>query len=321
MATTLAHFKTSALDKLIRIAGEKGINIVKLKKGDTFNLGDAKIDILGPDSGCFFTIQQFAALENPLGNWLNNASLAARITVGNTVFLTLGDTEVDEEACLLQSGQNLKADILKISHHGSGRISSAEYLQAVSPTYTYLQVYGDSTTVAKNYEAFTRTNSMANVNGTAWNGQITYTITNNTINVNAKRHNKIIMIESYDEDGQLIATETAMPDEGTNYFLESRAKRNIDGYTYQSTTGDMTGVATDNKTIKSYYKKNAAPAPDEGEATDPETPTEPETPTKPEKPAKNPNTVDSISISLVAIVMCAATAILGYFKLAKRRHS
>ncbi len=308
--TALTRVKTRVLDAIIQKANEKGINIVKLKKGDRFNFGDARIEIIGPDSDIFPTISQLSDLDEPRGHWLNSTSLAARITVDKTVFLTLGDTEAFEEALLLQSGQNLKADIMKISHHGSQTSSTEEFLRAVNPTYTYLQVYGNSTTIMKNFAPFTRINSLANINSNAWNGQITYTITNNTINVDTKRHSKIITIEYYDENNQLITSETAMPDEGTNYFLESRAKRTIDGYTYLSTEGETTGIASEDKVIKSYYLKDPDTTPEESETAET---------TEPEKPVENPKTADNFTIILTIIVMCSAATALGYAKLAKRR--
>ena len=133
-----------------------------------------------------------------------------------------------------------------------------------------------------------------------------------TINVDAKRHSKIVTIECYDENNQLITSETAMPDEGTNYFLESRAKRTIDGYTYLSTEGETTGIASEDKVIKSYYLKDPDTTPEESETAEGET-------TEPEKPVENPKTADSSAIMLTIIVMCSAATALGYAKLAKRR--
>ncbi|MDQ1238472.1 MAG: competence protein ComEC [Thermodesulfobacteriota bacterium] len=63
----------------------------------------------------------------------NDASVVFRLDHGETSFLFTGDLEVAGEQELLQSGVNLRADVLKVGHHGSKSSSSYQFLQAVRP--------------------------------------------------------------------------------------------------------------------------------------------------------------------------------------------
>lgn len=49
----------------------------------------------------------------------NAASLVMRVTVGNATVLLLGDIGGDEQRALLRGGLELRADIVKVAHHGS----------------------------------------------------------------------------------------------------------------------------------------------------------------------------------------------------------
>lgn len=50
-------------------------------------------------------------------------------------FLMTGDAELETEARLLDSPESLKADVLKVAHHGSAFSSSLRFLEAVAPAY------------------------------------------------------------------------------------------------------------------------------------------------------------------------------------------
>ena len=70
----------------------------------------------------------------------NNYSAIMRIQYGETAFLLTGDAGTASEAQMLASGVNLKADVLKIGHHGSSHSSSIRFLAAVSPQYAVIPV-------------------------------------------------------------------------------------------------------------------------------------------------------------------------------------
>ena len=91
--------------------------------GDSYNLGEAKIDVIyvGDDS------------KN-----LNNSSIVLKLKYKNAEFLFMGDLEKDIEKTLLE--KDLKADILKIGHHGSDSSSSEDFIKKVSPSMSIISV-------------------------------------------------------------------------------------------------------------------------------------------------------------------------------------
>lgn len=70
----------------------------------------------------------------PLGH-ANDNSFVVRIGLGNRHALLVGDAEHEAESALLASGKDLRADFLKVGHHGSRTSSGAAFLAAVRPTW------------------------------------------------------------------------------------------------------------------------------------------------------------------------------------------
>ncbi len=104
----------------------KGYTVTTPVPGSTFNLGDVQCTILAPNSQSY---------ED-----LNNYSIVIRVTYGTTSFLFTGDAEVQSEEEMLAKGYNLKADVLKVGHHGSSSSTSPEFLKAVTPQYAVIEV-------------------------------------------------------------------------------------------------------------------------------------------------------------------------------------
>jgi competence protein ComEC len=63
----------------------------------------------------------------------NDRSLVLRVELGALRALLLGDLETRGEEGLLASGAGLRADVLKLAHHGSRSSSTAALLSAVRP--------------------------------------------------------------------------------------------------------------------------------------------------------------------------------------------
>ncbi len=63
----------------------------------------------------------------------NDASLVFRVSWGGRSLLLTGDLESEGEEALVDSGIDLRADVLKLGHHGSPGASSPAFLQAVRP--------------------------------------------------------------------------------------------------------------------------------------------------------------------------------------------
>jgi len=65
---------------------------------------------------------------------VNNNSVLLRLEVGKIAFLFTGDTDQIEETRLMQVGANLKADVLKIPHHGADGNTDPNFLATVAPS-------------------------------------------------------------------------------------------------------------------------------------------------------------------------------------------
>lgn len=70
----------------------------------------------------------------------NNESLVLRATFGGRRFLFTGDIEREAEAGLCESTGDLRADVLKVAHHGSRTSSTVEFLQRVRPVHAVISV-------------------------------------------------------------------------------------------------------------------------------------------------------------------------------------
>ncbi|MEG6588001.1 ComEC/Rec2 family competence protein [Paenibacillus barengoltzii] len=70
----------------------------------------------------------------------NNMSAVVKVTYGRTSFLLTGDAESESERAMLESGVNLRADVMLVGHHGSKSSTTAKFLNAVKPKYAVIQV-------------------------------------------------------------------------------------------------------------------------------------------------------------------------------------
>lgn len=114
---------TRTYEKLLDTINLKGANVIVPEAGDIIKLGSCRVDILGP-------VKKYSDM--------NNSSLVLKITCGSTKFIFTGDMEKEAEQDLIYSGVNLKADLLKVGHHGSRGASSNEFLEKVTPSISII---------------------------------------------------------------------------------------------------------------------------------------------------------------------------------------
>jgi competence protein ComEC len=69
---------------------------------------------------------------------VNSNSIVLRLQVGNVTFLFTGDATLEAEESMMAAGLNLESQVLKVAHHGSRYATSAEFLEAVNPTYAII---------------------------------------------------------------------------------------------------------------------------------------------------------------------------------------
>ena len=128
-------------------------NTVVLNVGSTFQIGDARAEVLGPvNTDQIHPSDYSGILSSSESNdpnviqhtyYENNCCLATMFTCGNTKYFTIGDILEDQTNFLVdQYGSKLKADILKLSHHGTGGGNTERFLAAVRPKYAFAQNTG-----------------------------------------------------------------------------------------------------------------------------------------------------------------------------------
>ncbi|MBI5156217.1 MBL fold metallo-hydrolase [Candidatus Peregrinibacteria bacterium] len=76
---------------------------------------------------------------------VNNSSIVLRVLYGNHSALFTGDMETSEENEVLRSGADLRADIIKVPHHGSKTSSSTGFLLVVRPQLAVISVGKENT--------------------------------------------------------------------------------------------------------------------------------------------------------------------------------
>lgn len=120
---------TKFFDEYKEAVSASGAQYEKALAGKTYDLGDgARLTLLGPTEP-FFTKDQMKAG----GNEPNANSIVVRIDYGEFSMLLPGDAEEQSEHRMLTKDVNLKARVLKVSHHGSKYATSQDFLKRVQP--------------------------------------------------------------------------------------------------------------------------------------------------------------------------------------------
>ena len=125
LLTPVLEWDSNAFRDMIGFAKSQGTPVAVPETGDTLRLGSATVTILycWPDE---------------VKNNTNNSSIVLRVDYVETSFLFTGDAEDYAEYLMLIGDVNLKADVLKVAHHGSSDSSSEKFLRAVSPEYAVI---------------------------------------------------------------------------------------------------------------------------------------------------------------------------------------
>lgn len=113
----------------------KKIRLIEVKKGDKIKIGRySEFKILFPTSRLLS--------ENPL----NNNSIVAQFNYNNFKMLFTGDIEkLAEQQILKAEKAEIRADILKVAHHGSKTSSIPEFIKAVKPKIALIGVEKNNT--------------------------------------------------------------------------------------------------------------------------------------------------------------------------------
>lgn len=114
-------------EKMLDTIESRGIDAEYCRQGAKLDIGNgAEIEFIAP-------------VHDDYTN-LNNYSIVFRLVHGNRSFLFTGDVERAAESDILNSGQYLDSDVLKVGHHGSTTSSTPTFIEAVSPEYAVIEV-------------------------------------------------------------------------------------------------------------------------------------------------------------------------------------
>lgn len=163
---------TASFNALSEVIQDKQISYVQLKEGDLIRMGEAVVTVLAPSP------LEWESKE------LNDTALVFLIQTPEYRALYTGDIGANVEARLVRD-YNLKANVLKVGHHGSRFSSSDLFLAEVLPDIAVIEVgknsYGHPTPAAlgrlsKWAQAIFRTDQ---------NGLVKIETKNNILNVSA----------------------------------------------------------------------------------------------------------------------------------------
>lgn len=174
---------TKTFKDVVKSASNKNLKLTVPKVGSKYKLGEATFEILAPNSENYDST--------------NNYSIVIKLTYGKNKFLFTGDAETISENEILSNGVDIRADLLKIGHHGSYTSTSDDFLQAINPKYAVICVGKDNKynhpvksvmeRLKKNNIDVYRTDELGNIIVTSDGENITFNVNKGTYNYNGTK--------------------------------------------------------------------------------------------------------------------------------------
>ncbi|MGH3912663.1 MAG: DNA internalization-related competence protein ComEC/Rec2 [Pseudonocardiaceae bacterium] len=125
-----------AFAEVIRITTAARVPLVSLAAGQRLSWPGLVLDVLAP----LGVPPPSEDLDSEVdGTVVNNASVVLRASTPAGRVLLTGDVELQAQADLLAAGTDLRADVLKVAHHGS-RYTAKTFLSAVRPRVAMISV-------------------------------------------------------------------------------------------------------------------------------------------------------------------------------------
>ncbi|MFE5459912.1 ComEC/Rec2 family competence protein [Nocardia sp. NPDC056564] len=130
--------RVDGLARVLAVTREADISLLALSAGQVFRFGAVELAVLAPAPG---GSRPTPGAEADDAN--DRSIVLAASTPAGRILLT-GDIEAPAQRALLDTGVSLRADVLKLPHHGS-RTTTNEFLAAVHPRLTVISVGADNT--------------------------------------------------------------------------------------------------------------------------------------------------------------------------------
>ncbi|WP_020666269.1 ComEC/Rec2 family competence protein [Amycolatopsis nigrescens] len=115
------------------VAGRHGVPLLELEIGTRMEWPGLSIEVLGPS---YVSSRSGSAQD---GTGINNTSVVLRAETPAGRMLLTGDVELAAQADLLAGGADLRAEILKVPHHGS-RSALPQFVSAIRPRAALISV-------------------------------------------------------------------------------------------------------------------------------------------------------------------------------------
>lgn len=168
----VSHTTKTYKDVLTAIKN-KNLTVTAAKAGQTYSFGSANIQVISPVKDKYENLNQYSAV--------------IRLTYKNTSFLFTGDMEKTNEDELLASSADIKADVLKVAHHGSRTSSTSAFLSAVSPQYAIICVGKDNSYKHPHANVLSHLENTMTVYRTDMHGTITVASDGQNISVHTEK--------------------------------------------------------------------------------------------------------------------------------------
>ena len=121
MPNVISTSKT--FEDVLDVIEYKNYSVITPSIDDVIKLGDMEFNVL-------YTSEDESDL--------NNSSIVLKLLFGNTSYLFTGDATSKVEKIILD--KDIKADVLKVGHHGSKYSSANNFLNKVNPKYAIIMV-------------------------------------------------------------------------------------------------------------------------------------------------------------------------------------
>jgi competence protein ComEC len=164
---------TVIFEELLKEIKNKNLKINLAKGGNSIiDEGNLKYIILSPNRNDY--------------NETNDFSVVTKVEYMDTSFIFAGDAEKDSEMDIIEKGYDLKADVLKVGHHGGRTSSNDEFLKKINPDYSIISLGAGNTYGHPHRETINRLNKIgSNIMRTDELGDITITSDGRKLDISA----------------------------------------------------------------------------------------------------------------------------------------
>jgi beta-lactamase superfamily II metal-dependent hydrolase len=115
---------TKTFENMVKALKAKDLKMTVPKVGEEITIDNATLTFLAPNNDKYDEI--------------NNYSIVVKLKYGNNSFIFMGDAQDISESEILKKQLDVRADILKVGHHGSHSSTTKEFLDSVNPKYAVI---------------------------------------------------------------------------------------------------------------------------------------------------------------------------------------